>query len=75
MAKKETSKPAEAPVEKDFTFDIPQNVARDFKLDVEQYNGMVGSRSAEVSKQGIESGENEFSIKNAEMRWFAAKKM
>ncbi|CAJ2653508.1 hypothetical protein L195_g013545 [Trifolium pratense] len=75
VAKKETSKPPESPVEKDFTFDIPQNVARDFKLDVEQYNGMVESRSTEVSKQGIEYGENEFSIKNAEMRWFAAKKM
>jgi hypothetical protein len=76
VAKKETcTKPPEAHVEKDFTFDIPQNVARDFKSDVEQYNGMVESRSAEVSKQGVEHGENEVSIKNAEMRWFAAKKM
>lgn len=76
VAKKEAiTKPPEAPVEKDFTFDTPQKVVKDYQLDVEQFNGMVGTRSAEVSKQGIEYEENEFNIKTAEMRWFAAKKM
>ncbi|KAL5101783.1 hypothetical protein RYX36_006110 [Vicia faba] len=69
--KEARSKPRVDPVEADFTFHTPQNVVRDLKIDVEQNNGMVETRPFEVSKQGLENGENDF----AEMRWFAAKKM
>ncbi|CAK8538385.1 unnamed protein product [Lathyrus sativus] len=76
VAEKEVrSKPQVDPVETDFTFHTPQNVTRDLKVDAEQNIGMVETRPLEVYKQGVEDGENEFSIKTAEMRWFAAKKM
>ncbi|XP_004491051.1 WEB family protein At2g40480-like [Cicer arietinum] len=65
--------PPAASVEK--SFHTPQNIVRDLKIDAEQYNGMVETRPSEVSKQGLEYEDNEFSIKTAEMRWFAAKKM
>lgn len=78
VAQKEArSKPPEAPVETtNCTCHDSQNVVRSFEFDAGHYNGMAEIRSSEVSKQGPEYGENiGFSIKTAEMRWFAAKKM
>ncbi|KAK7385806.1 hypothetical protein VNO78_31680 [Psophocarpus tetragonolobus] len=53
----------------------PLNVERSFKFDTGQCNGMSETRSSEVSRPLPKFGEGGFSIKNAEMRWFAAKKM
>ncbi|KAK7320563.1 hypothetical protein VNO77_30156 [Canavalia gladiata] len=76
VAQKEAQlKPPPSPVGTSCTFHNPINVARNFKFGVGQYNGMVETRSSEVSKPLSEYGENGFSIKTAEMRWFAAKKM
>ncbi|KAJ1389494.1 WEB family [Sesbania bispinosa] len=73
--KEERSKPPTAPVETSCTFQNPQNVVRNFKSDAGHYNGMVETRSSEVSDPLPEYVENGFNIKTAEMRWFAAKKM
>ncbi|KAL2317059.1 hypothetical protein Fmac_030935 [Flemingia macrophylla] len=53
----------------------PINVVRNFKFDTGQCNGRSETRNSEASKPLPEFGENGFSIKTAEMRWFAAKKM
>ncbi|XP_020225330.1 WEB family protein At2g40480 [Cajanus cajan] len=53
----------------------PLNVVRSFKFDTGQCNGMSETRSSKASTPLSEFGENGFSIKTAEMRWFAAKKM
>ncbi|XP_057441726.1 WEB family protein At2g40480-like [Lotus japonicus] len=67
--------PPEAPVDTGFTFHIHQSVVRDLEVDAGQYNGMDETRSVKVSKPLSEYGDNGFSIKTAEMRWLAAKKM
>lgn len=64
--------PPSSPVE--FTFDIPSNV-RNFNCDSEQNNGMVETRRSVVSKPLSLYEEHGFSVKTAEMRWLAAKKM
>ncbi|KAK7372557.1 hypothetical protein VNO80_05940 [Phaseolus coccineus] len=51
------------------------NGGRSFEFDTGQCNGMNETRSSEVLRPLPEFGENGFSIKTAEMRWFAAKKM
>ncbi|CAJ1971083.1 unnamed protein product [Sphenostylis stenocarpa] len=48
---------------------------RSFEFDTGQCNGMSETRSSEVLRPFSEFGDNGFSIKTAEMRWFAAKKM
>ncbi|CAI8597411.1 unnamed protein product [Vicia faba] len=58
----------------EFTFDIPANM-RDFVCDSEQHNGMVETGKSQVSKPLSLYEEHEFSVKTAEMRWLAAKKM
>ncbi|CAK8566405.1 unnamed protein product [Lathyrus sativus] len=68
-----SSPPPSSPVE--FTFDIPANM-RDFNCDSEQNNGMAETRRSEVSKPLLSLYEEHgFSVKTAEMRWLAAKKM
>ncbi|XP_061375104.1 WEB family protein At2g40480-like [Gastrolobium bilobum] len=52
----------------------PANIMRNFNSDSEQYNRTVETR-AEVSKPLPVYDVNGFSIKTAEMRWLAAKKM
>nr|KYP73125.1 hypothetical protein KK1_005738 [Cajanus cajan] len=49
--------------------------SKSFKFDTGQCNGMSETRSSKASTPLSEFGENGFSIKTAEMRWFAAKKM
>ncbi|KAG4962175.1 hypothetical protein AAZX31_14G051600 [Glycine max] len=76
VAKKETRlNPPEATVGTGCTCHHPLNIARSLKFDTGQCNLMSETRSSEVSRPLPEFGENGFSIKTAEMRWFAAKKM
>ncbi|KAL5125495.1 WEB family protein [Glycine soja] len=67
--------PPEATVGTSCTCHHLLNVGRSFKFDTGQSNGMSETRMSEVSRPLPEFGENGFSIKTAEMRWFAAKKM
>ncbi|KAK7300454.1 hypothetical protein RJT34_11298 [Clitoria ternatea] len=57
------------------TFHHSLNVAKDFKFDTGRCNGMSETRDSEVSEPLPELREKGFSIRTAEMRWFAAKKM
>ncbi|KAK7281057.1 hypothetical protein RIF29_08715 [Crotalaria pallida] len=58
------------------TFDNPTNVIRNFSSESEQYNRFVETRRSEVSKPlPMLYEEHGFSIKTAEMRLLAAKKM
>ncbi|XP_061360701.1 WEB family protein At2g40480-like isoform X2 [Gastrolobium bilobum] len=76
VAQKEARlKPPAAPVGTSCTLHNPQNVVSNFKFDAGQYNRMIETRSSEVSKPLPEYEENGLSIKTAEMRFFAAKKM
>ncbi|KAE9587746.1 hypothetical protein Lal_00021978 [Lupinus albus] len=62
-------------VETSCTFVNPANIVRNFNSYSEQYNGMVETR-CEVSKPlPVLYEDHGFSIKTAEMRWIAAKKM
>lgn len=58
----------------EFTFDVPANM-RDFNCDSDQNNGMVEMRQSEGLKPLSLYEKHGFSVKNAEMRWVAAKKM
>ncbi|XP_058787648.1 WEB family protein At2g40480-like [Vicia villosa] len=58
----------------EFTFDVPANM-RDFNCDSDQNNGMVEMRQSEGLKPLSLYEEHGFSVKTAEMRWLAAKKM
>lgn len=58
------------------TFDNPANIMRNFNSDSEQYYRMVETRRSEVSKPlPVYEDRYGFSVKTAEMRWLAAKKM
>ncbi|KAK7305955.1 hypothetical protein VNO77_43868 [Canavalia gladiata] len=57
------------------TFDNPANSVKNFYSDSEQYNRMVEIKRSEVSKPLTVYEEHGFNVKNAEMRWLAAKKM
>ncbi|RDY04907.1 WEB family protein, partial [Mucuna pruriens] len=73
--KEERLNPPPAPGGTSCTFHHPLNVVRNFKFDTGQCNGMSETRGSEVSRPLPEFGEKGFSIKTAEMRWYAAKKM
>ena len=68
------SNPSTAPAETNCTSDNPVNILESFKSDAVQHNTMVETRRSEVSEP-LRYEENGLSIKTAEMRWFAAKKM
>ncbi|XP_057430107.1 WEB family protein At2g40480 isoform X2 [Lotus japonicus] len=57
------------------TFDQPANNMRNFNSDSEQHNRMVETRSSEGSNPLTIYGGHGFSVKTAEMRLLAAKKM
>ncbi|BAT81052.1 hypothetical protein LR48_Vigan07g054500 [Vigna angularis] len=67
--------PPEATVGTGCTCHHPLNGGRSFGFDTGQCNRINETRSSEVLRPLPEFGENGFSIKTAEMRWFAAKKM
>ncbi|KAJ1394131.1 WEB family [Sesbania bispinosa] len=57
------------------TFNNPANIMRNFNSDSQQCNRMIETRRSEVSRPLPVYEEHEFSVKTAEMRWLAAKKM
>ena len=67
--------PPSSHVETSRTFDNPANVLRNCNADSEQRDRMVETRGPEVSRPLPVCEEHGFSIKTAEMRWLAAKKM
>jgi len=67
--------PPEATLGTGCTCHDPLNSGRSLGFDTGQCNGMSETRSSEVLRPLPEFGKNGFSIKTAEMRWFAAKKM
>ncbi|KAK4273771.1 hypothetical protein QN277_017103 [Acacia crassicarpa] len=67
--------PSAASVEASCTFNNPVNITRSFNPDAEQQNRMVETKNSEVSKSFPPMDDNGLSMKTAEMRWFAAKKM
>ncbi|XP_015973794.1 WEB family protein At2g40480 [Arachis duranensis] len=68
------SNPSPASMKTSSTSDNPGNILVSFKPDADQSNRMVETLRSEVSKP-LSYEENILSIKTAEMRWFAAKKM
>ncbi|XP_004500548.1 WEB family protein At2g40480 isoform X2 [Cicer arietinum] len=58
----------------EFSFDTPANM-RNFNCVSEQHNRMVETRRSEVSNPLSVYEEHGFSVKTAEMRWLAAKRM
>lgn len=58
----------------EFTFDNPANT-RNFNWDYEKHNRIVETRRSEDSNPLSVYDEHSFSVKTAEMRWLAAKKM
>lgn len=67
--------PSAAHAEANSTFNNPVNITRSFNPDAERQNRMVETKNFDISRSFPPEEDNGLSMKTAEMRWFAAKKM
>lgn len=67
--------PSAASVEASCTFNNPVNIMRSINSDAEQRSRMVETKNSEFIKSFPPTEDNGLSMKTAEMRWLAAKKM